>query len=142
MRPQFLNYEIDHVETLGRKEGVLYLQKGYHRRRDLLFSFLESLDSNIILISAGRDLSKIEKMEHFNLRSVIRIKGNEPSGIINWSENMNVFRYVTSSLEKAIFLAEDFAQRGDIVLFSPYGSREEISDWFMLFDKNIRKIGL
>lgn len=142
MKPQLLNYEVDQVETLGRKEGVLYIRKGFHRNRDLLLSFIESLGTSVVLISAGRFLSNIENLHHFNLRSIIRIKGNEPSGLLNWSDNLDVFRYVTPSVEKSILLAEELAQRGDIVLFSPYGTKDEIQDWFALFDKKIEKIGL
>ena len=137
-----MNYEIDQVESLGRKNGILYIRKGFHRNRDLLLSFIESLGRNVVLISAGRSINKVEQMHHSNLRSIIRIKGNEPSGLLNWSDNLDVFRYVTPSMEKAIILSEELAQRGDVVLFSPYGTKDEIGDWFTLFDKKIDKIGL
>jgi len=142
MKAQLMNYEIDQVESLGRKDGILYIRKGFHRNRDLLLSFIGSLGRNVVLISAGRSINKVEQMHHLNLRSVIRIKGNEPSGLLNWSDNLDVFRYVTPTMEKAIILSEELAQRGDVVLFSPYGTKGEIGDWFALFDKKIDKIGL
>lgn len=141
MKTQLLNFEIDHAKTHGRKDGVLYIQKGFHRKRDLLLTFLDAINNTVVLISAGRSLLKVENMQHPNLRSVIRIKGNEPIGLMNWCDNMEVFRYVSPSVEKAIFLAEDLAQRGDIVLFSPYGTKDEVSDWFALYDKKIKNIG-
>lgn len=142
MKAQLLNYEIDHAESLGRKDGVLYIRKGFHRNRDLLMSFIESLDRTVVLITAGRSLSSVEQMNHNNLRNVVRINGNEPSDFLSLSDEMGVFKYVAPSVEKAILLAEDLAQRGDVVLFSPYGTKDEMKDWFTLFDKKIVKIGL
>jgi len=137
-----MNHELDQLETLGRKEGILYLRKGYRSKRDLLSSLLTSLDRTVVLITVGRKISKVEEMQHENLRSLIRVKGNEANGLLNWSDDLETFRYVASSLEKAIELSGELAIRGDIVLFSPCGSEDEIIDWYKLFDKRIKKIGL
>ena len=137
-----LQLELDHLETLGRKNGLLFIRKGYHRQRDLINPLLDSLDRKVLLISVGRKLSTLEELDHFNLRSVIRVNGNEPSGLLNWTEDLELFQYVTPSLYKAIELSMELTHRGDIVLFSPYGSKEDVLDWFSLFDKNLKKFGI
>ena len=142
MKPQLMNYEIDQVEILGRKEGVLFVRKGFHRNRDLLISFVESIGRSVVLITVGRTLSKIESIQHYKFRSIIRINKDEPSGLLKWSENSSVYSTVTPSVEKAIFLAKELAQRGDVVVFSPYGTKDEIADWFALFNIKMERIGL
>lgn len=137
-----INYDLDKIETLGRKNGILYVRKAYRKNRDMLFTLLKSIDRTVVLISVGRVKSKIEEMQHPNLRSLIRVKGNEVNGLLNWSDDMETFRYISSSLEKALELAGELAQRGDVVLFSPCGNDDEINDWFSLFDKRLKKIGL
>lgn len=142
MDKQLLNFEIDHLETLGRKDGVLFVQKSYHRNRDLLFALLDSLDRSVVLISKGRALSKLESINHPNLRSVIRISENEPNGLLNWSDDLNLFQYVAPSLERALELSIDLSQRGDIVLFSPYGDKHEVVEWAMMNKENFKNIAI
>jgi hypothetical protein len=79
-------------------------------------------------------------LDHDNLNAIIRVKGNEINGLLSWSEDLETFRYVTSSLEKSIILAKEIAQRGDVVLFSPYGKSEEVNDWFSLYSKQLQKV--
>ena len=134
--------ELDHLETLGRKDGLLFIRKAYHRQRDLIYPLLDSLDRKVVLISVGRTLSKLEEMEHYNLRSVIRINGNEPSGLLNWTDDLELFHYVTPSVYKSIELSMELAKRGDLILFSPYGSKEDVRDWFSLFSRNLSKFGI
>ena len=135
-----LKYDYDHLETLGRRNGVLYARKGYCRNRDLLSALLGSLGRTVVLISVGRELNVIEEMGHQNLRSIIRVKGNDTNSLINWSDNMETFRYVASSLEKSILLATELAQRGDVILFSPFGTEDEVKDWYLLFNKHLQKV--
>lgn len=135
-----LKYDYDHLEALGRKDGILYVRKGYSRNRDLLLTLLDSIDRTVVLVSVGRELDIMEEMEHQNLRSIIRVQGNDANRLINWSDDMETFRYVASSLEKSILLATELAQRGDVILFSPYGNVKEVKDWFSLFNKNLQKV--
>jgi hypothetical protein len=135
-----LNYDLDHIETLHRKKGILYARKAYRRKRDLLLSLLNYLNRSVILITVGRHLTTVENLEHECLKAVIRVKGNEVNGLQSWSEDLETFRYVSSSLEKSILLANELAERGDVVLFSPYGTSEEVSDWYSLYSKHLIKI--
>lgn len=135
-----LKYEFDHLESLGRKNGILYVRKAFSRDRDLLLTLLDSLDRTVVLISIGRNSQKLEEMEHQNLRSIIRVMGNDTNRLINWSDDMETFRYVASSLEKSILLANELAKRGDIVLFSPFGNEDEVRHWFSLFNKHVKKV--
>ena len=75
-----LNYDLDHIETLHRKKGILYARKAFRRKRDLLLSLLNSLNRSIILITVGRHLTTVENLEHECLKAVIRVKGNEVNG--------------------------------------------------------------
>jgi len=134
------DYELDHLETIGRKDGILYVRKGYRRKRDLLLSLLNSIDRTLILITVGRDLIKMEEMEHPNLRSVINVKEGDTNEFLNWSDGMESFRYLVSSVEEATIIAKELAQRGDIVLFSPYGNEDEVRAWFDLFKSHVTKV--
>lgn len=135
-----MKYDFDHLETLGRKDGILYARKGFSSKRDLLVTILNSIDKSVVLISVGRDIEVMEEMDHPNLRSIIRIQGNDANRLINWSDDMETFRYVTSSVEKAILLAVELAQRGDVILFSPFGNNDEVNDWFTVYNKYLEKV--
>lgn len=135
-----LKYDLDHLETLQRKNGVLYARKAYRRKRDLLLPLISSVGRTIILITVGRHLTTVENLEHPSLKAIIRVKGNELNGLLNWSDEMETFRYVASSLEKSILLASELAERGDVVLFSPYGNSEEVNDWFTLYSKHLYRV--
>lgn len=140
MQDLSLNYDLDHLETIQRKDGVLYAIKGYRRKRDLIITLLNSLHRKVILITVGRKLTKVESFDHQNLKAIIRVKGNEINGLLSWSDDLETFRYVTSTLEKSIILSKELAQRGDVVLFSPYGKSEEVNDWFSIYSKHLLKI--
>jgi UDP-N-acetylmuramoylalanine-D-glutamate ligase len=140
MENKVLGYELDQLETLHRKDGILYAQKAYRWKRDLLMTLLDTLDRSIILISVGRHLTTVENMEHPSLKAIIRVKGNEINALLNWTDGLETFRYVTSTMEKAILLANELAQRGDVVLFSPYGNTPEIMDWYAIYAKNLKKV--
>lgn len=140
MQELSFKYDLDHLETIQRKDGVLYAIKGYRRKRDLIQSLLASLHRKVILITVGRKLTKVEALDHDNLNAIIRVKGNELNGLLSWSEDLETFRYVTSTLEKSIILAKELAQCGDVVLFSPYGKSEEVNDWFSLYSKQLQKV--
>lgn len=142
MNKEVLSYDIDHLETLGRKDGILFTQKAFHRKRDLVLTLISSLDRSVVLISAGRHISKLEQIHHPNLKSIIRINEKEPSGLLSWSDDLNLFNYVTPSMEKALSLSMELAQRGDMVLFSPFGTKEEVTEWMKLIKRNVSKIGL
>lgn len=137
-----IDYELDHLETIARKEGILYGRKGYRGKRDLLISLLNSIDRTVVLITVGRDLNKMEEMEHPNLRSIINVKEGDTNGLLNWSDGMETFRYIASSTGEAVLLAKELAKRGDVVLFSPYGNEEEVRAWFDLFKKHVTKVVL
>lgn len=135
-----INFELDHLETMVRKDGILYLRKAYHRKRDMILSLLTSLDRNVVLITIGRDINKVENLQHYNLKSLIRVKDNEANGLLSWSDDMETFRYVASTIDKSVELAKELAQRGDVVIFSPYGNEFKISNWYASFEKSIQKL--
>lgn len=132
-----LNPDLDRLESIGRKNGILYLKKAYFRKRDLIIPLIESFDRRTLLISVGRDSKKFENFEHPQLRSIISVDEKGLNGLLSWSEDLATFHYVSSSISIAIQLAAELAQRGELILFSPYGDQEEISNYYRLFDKSL-----
>ena len=132
-----LNPDLDRLESLGRKNGVLYLKKAYFRKRDLIIPLIESFDRRTVLISIGRDSKKFENFEHPQLRSIITVDEKGLNGLVSWSEELDTFHYVSNSISKALQLATELAQRGELILFSPFGDEDEISSNYAQFDKNL-----
>lgn len=132
-----LNTDLDRLESVGRKNGVLYLKKAYFRKRDLIIPLIESFDRRTVLISIGRSSKKFENFEHPQLRSIITVDKNGLNGLVSWSEDLATFHYVSASISKALQLATELAQRGELILFSPFGDEEEISSNYKLFDKSL-----
>jgi hypothetical protein len=135
-----LDPDLDRLESLGRKNGVLYLKKAYFRKRDLIIPLIESFDRRTVLISIGRDSKKFENFEHPQLRSIITVDEKGLNGLVSWSEDLDTFHYVSTSISIALQLAAELAQRGELILFSPYGDQEEVSSNFRLFDKSLNLI--
>jgi UDP-N-acetylmuramoylalanine-D-glutamate ligase len=136
-----INFALDDLETVGRKKGVLYLKKAFFRSRDLVIPLIETFERKTILISIGRDRNKFENFKHFQIRSIIRVGIKDSEGLENWSDDLDTFQYVSKTVPKALQLAAEIAQRGDVVLFSPYGTPDEIQNHYNLFDSTLESIG-
>lgn len=135
-----INFAIEDLETVGRKKGVLYLKKAFFRNRDLVIPLIETFERKTILISIGRDRNKFENFKHFQIRSIIRIGIEDSAGLENRSDDLDTSQYVSKTLPKALQFAAEKAQRGDVVLFSPYGTPEEIQNHYDLFDRTFESI--
>jgi UDP-N-acetylmuramoylalanine-D-glutamate ligase len=131
-----IDIDLNHLETVARKNGILYVHKGYFKSRDLLLTLLDDLERNFVLISIGRSERKIDDISHPSIRNIINVIKREKSNFNRDSEES--FRHETSSIEKAILLSEELAKRGDVVFFSPYGTEEQVGAWFNLFKKHVK----
>ena len=107
------------LETLGRKDGVVYLKRVFSGRNDFLLSTIDLINRPTIVISKGRSSDNLQKIQHNKVKTVIRIDANKITGLERWDEKTGTIFYAAASAKRAIILAEHLAERGDAIFFSP-----------------------
>ena len=125
------------LETLGRKDGVVYLKRVFAGRNDILLSTIDLINRPTIVISEGRSSDNLQKIRHHRVKTVIRIDFNKITGLECWNEESGIFFYVAASAKRAITLADHLAERGDAVFFAPLEYGEDKFEANFQFDHEI-----
>jgi hypothetical protein len=128
------------LETLGRKDGVMYLKKIFAGRNDVLIQTIDMINRPTILISIGRSQDALQKLDNQWVKTVIRIDPKKITGLEQWSEDTGTFYYVSSSLTRAIDLAENLAERGDAIFFAPKSYDNNNSGIYLEFNQKVESM--
>ena len=128
------------LETLGRKNGVMYLKKVFAGRKDILIPTIEMISRPTLLISIGRSQHELQKINHRWVKTVIRIDPAKTTGLEQWSEETGTFYYVASSLERAIDLAENLAERGDSIFFAPKSYDNNYTKIYLEYNQKVESL--
>ena len=128
------------LETLGRKDGVVYLKRLFACRNDVLLSTIDLINRPTIVISKGRSSDNLQKIHHNRVKTVIRIEPLKITGLERWEEEYETFFYVTASLDSAITLANHLAERGDAIFFAPLEYGKDVLEIYLQFDQEIESI--
>jgi len=128
------------LETIGRKDGVVYLKRLFAGRNDNLRSVINMINRPTIIISKGRSSDRLQKIQHSRVKTVIRIDSNKITGLEFWDEDAGTFFYAAATANRAIMLAGNLAERGDAIFFAPLEYGEEVLEMYLKFDQEIKSI--
>ena len=128
------------LETLGRKDGVIYLKRVFKARNDILISAIELINRPIIVISQGRSSDNLQRISNNWVKTVISIETNKITGLERWDEIHGTFFYATASIENAISLATHLAERGDAIFFAPLEYVKDELEMHLQFDREIESL--
>ena len=135
---------IDHsyhqLETLGRKDGVVYLKRLFAGRNDVLLPTIDLINRPTIVISKGRSCDKLQKIDHNNIKTVIRIDSNKITGLERWDEESETFFYAAASAKRAVLLADHLAERGDAIFFAPLEYGNDNLEMYLQIDQEIESL--
>jgi len=128
------------LETLGRKDGEMYLSKVFAGRNDILIPTIEMINRPTLLISLGRSLDSLQKIDNQWVKTVIRIDPKKITGLERWSEETGTFIYVATSLERATDLAANLAEQGDAIFFAPISYDNTNAGVYLKFNKKVEAL--
>ncbi|RLD23467.1 MAG: hypothetical protein DRI54_07310 [Bacteroidetes bacterium] len=128
------------LETLGRKDGVVYLKRLFAGRNDILLSIIDLINRPTIIISKGRSSDKLQKIRHNKVKAIVRIDPKKITGLECWDEESETFFYTAASAKRAIFLADNLAERGDAIFFAPLEYGKDNLEMYLQFDHEIESL--
>jgi len=135
-----INHSYHQLETLGRKDGVVYLKRLFAGRNDVLLPTIDLINRPTIVISKGRSSDKLQKIDHNNIKTVIRIDSDKITGLERWDEESETFFYVAASDKRAILLADHLAERGDAIFFAPLEYGDDNLEMYLQIDQEIESL--
>lgn len=135
-----IEYSYHRLETLGRKDGVVFLKQLFAGRNDALLPTIDLINCPTIVISKGRSSDSLQKIRHNKIKTVIRLDSNKITGLEHWDEESGTFFYTAASDKQAIALASNLAERGDAVFFAPLEYGKDKPEMYLQFDQEIESI--
>lgn len=128
------------LETLGRKNGVVYLKRLFTRRNDILLPIIDLINFPTIVISKGRSSDNLHKIHHNLVKTVIRIDPKKITGLERWDEESGTFYYVAASVKRSILLAGHLSERGDAIFFAPVENGQNNLENYLRFEQEIESL--
>jgi len=135
-----INRSYHQLETLGRKNGVVYLKRLFAGRNDILIPIIDLINRPTVVISKGRSSDKLQKIDHNNIKTIIRIDPKKNTGLERWDEESDTFFYAATSAKRAILLADHLAERGDAIFFAPLDYSNDSLEMYLEIDQEIESL--